>query len=84
MRLKLLCKTFKKAVSNSTDRADIFQIAERMRDGTRDVLSNLRHFSPLENTHVKCHPSLAIQKGDLKSAATFMSVDSAQLAFTPT
>ena len=45
MRLKLLYETFKKAVSNSSDRADTFQVAERMTDGTRDVLSNLRRFS---------------------------------------
>lgn len=79
MRLKLLWETVKKAVSNSSDTADTFQVAERKTDGTRDVLSNLRRFSSWENTHVKCYPSLAIQKGDPKPTAIFMSVDSAQL-----
>lgn len=79
MRLKLLWEIVKKAVSNSSDTADTFQVSERKTDGTRDVLSNLRRFSSWENTHVKCYPSLAIQKGDPKPTAIFMSVDSAQL-----
>lgn len=71
-------RNIQEAIINSTDRADIFQIAKCTRDSTRDMLSNLRHFSSWESTHGKRYHSLAIQKGDPKSAAIFMSVGSAQ------